>query len=283
MSHSLPLQFFWDTKTKRKGRSRFNLLLLEHGEYYLEDFSALYFPLSLTTSSISFNEIITDANKIQGRLKLCSRSLVFEPNDVRYPLMKFPYKGLPSHTPVSEWCMENRRHHHALSTSVTGFFTFNCMSYFEMKGNDKVGPYKVLDSPPSEHGYPFIIALVHADMHMFLLKVEQLRHVWGIGVKQGQIYFAPAQLNNIGDEGEGTKEYYDYKKILYVYKKQYLLCARGLEIVCGGGISVYFIFDTSTQRDQVYSVLARALDNFSYLMLINYTASRSLNDLTQYP
>lgn len=41
-----PLSFFWQEKqAKNRVRSRFNLLLLEYGEYFLQDYSAYSFPL----------------------------------------------------------------------------------------------------------------------------------------------------------------------------------------------------------------------------------------------
>ena len=50
--------------TRRRGTSRFSLYLLEHGELFLYDFGGT----------------LDDA---RGRLRCCSRSLVFEPADAR--------------------------------------------------------------------------------------------------------------------------------------------------------------------------------------------------------
>lgn len=58
------------------------MLLLEPGEIYFEDFSC-------TMSECAF--IIKDKSQ-QGRLKLCSKSLVFEPRDWTYPLIKLHFK-----------------------------------------------------------------------------------------------------------------------------------------------------------------------------------------------
>ncbi|KAI9565432.1 hypothetical protein GHT06_009224 [Daphnia sinensis] len=58
--------------------SRFSLLLLEPGEIYFEDFSVTY-TCSTQDSSIPPQ---------RGRLRLCSKSAMFEPTDVKHPILK---------------------------------------------------------------------------------------------------------------------------------------------------------------------------------------------------
>lgn len=190
------VQFFWDRKNRKLNRSRFNLLLLEHGEYFLEDFSAFLFPLPGHLTDLSHLFEIKDV-KIQGRIKLCSRCMLFEPNDVRYPLMKFPFRNMPSASDAQQFHLK-REEAANLSVQVTGFFTFLITSYLEMKANDKIGPYQVMDGEPGASasaasaaasgaagGYRMLFALVHADLSLFLVKIEQLRHVASISVQQG--------------------------------------------------------------------------------------------------
>lgn len=186
------IKFFWDKKNKKQ-RSRFNLLLLEYGEYFLEDLSAYLFPVP--TDDLSQHFEVKDGLKIQGRLKLCTRSLVFEPSDIRKPIMKFPYKTMSSSLEVFQLKeMEKAQ----LSVELAGFFTFLCQSYFEMKVNNKVAPYKLIDSSVSNASdfgvgeeeskaarYRILIALVHSDLSSFLVKVEQFRHIQSVAKKQG--------------------------------------------------------------------------------------------------
>ena len=79
----MDIQFFWERKGKKPNvKSRFNLLLLEHGESFIEDVSVCLYPIPddydlYDRHNKSFETF--DAIKIQGRLKLCSRSLIFEP------------------------------------------------------------------------------------------------------------------------------------------------------------------------------------------------------------
>lgn len=60
--------FFWDKKAS-KHRSRFNLLLLEYGEYLLEDLSAFYFPIPTHDLSTAFE--VKDSLKIQVVFRIC--------------------------------------------------------------------------------------------------------------------------------------------------------------------------------------------------------------------
>ncbi|XP_045767552.1 protein FAN-like [Maniola jurtina] len=63
-------------------KTRFSMLLLEPGEIYFEDYSC------------SMNTVNSQGTKDakQGRLKLCSKSLVFEPREWDYPLIKLHFK-----------------------------------------------------------------------------------------------------------------------------------------------------------------------------------------------
>lgn len=56
------------------------MLLLEPGEIYFEDYSC------------TMSDISNLSNTIQGRLKLCSKSLIFEPREWIYPLIKLYFK-----------------------------------------------------------------------------------------------------------------------------------------------------------------------------------------------
>lgn len=64
------------------------MLLLEPGEIYFEDYSC-----SLSTEN--------NGNVKQGRLKLCSKSLVFEPREWVYPLIKMQFKDCADITIVN--------------------------------------------------------------------------------------------------------------------------------------------------------------------------------------
>lgn len=171
----MSIQFFWDKKQKKTNRSRFNLLLLEYGEYYLEDFSAYQFAIPAGDQSRKAMELNEDL-KVQGRLKMSTRSIVFEPNEIRYPLLRFPYKNMI--TNLEEISPSNYR----FSMQITGLFTFCCNQFIEMKANNKIGPFKVVELPKSvamdeSSAFRFVFALVHSPLAEFQTKVEQFRHI----------------------------------------------------------------------------------------------------------
>ncbi|XP_077865319.1 protein FAN-like [Saccoglossus kowalevskii] len=72
---------------------RFSLLLLEPGEIYFEDFSVFYYPQGLP-------EAEAIKRKVRGRLKTCSKSILFDPQDMSYPIIKFPMRDTVR---IEEW------------------------------------------------------------------------------------------------------------------------------------------------------------------------------------
>lgn len=61
---------------------RFNLLLLEDGELFFEDYAAiLHMPGQ-------------NRKQLPGRLKVASKNLIFEPDSWQYPIFRFPYRDM---------------------------------------------------------------------------------------------------------------------------------------------------------------------------------------------
>ena len=71
-------------------RHRFSLLHLDEGEDYVGDFVGLCkaptgaLPLQLENNSAQAH------GKLRGRIRLLSRSLLFDPDDIAVPMIKFP-------------------------------------------------------------------------------------------------------------------------------------------------------------------------------------------------
>lgn len=77
-------------ETDTLGQERFSLLLLEPGEIYFEDFSVYYYPDGRVDGG-------SESNRQQrGHLKVCSKSVVFVPKDIEWPILKFPMKNVQS-------------------------------------------------------------------------------------------------------------------------------------------------------------------------------------------
>lgn len=171
-------QYFW-RKPRIASRGRFNLLLLEYGEIFYENLSVFKYPLP--TDKLRFAEC--DALKVKGRLHICSRSIIFEPLDVKLPLLKFPFKSITCDLEALRLKPDE-----VLQCSITpsGFAMFRCSGFFEMKDNDKVGPYKYVDSSQGQlqndaakaafKESSFVFALVHTDINAFFSTIQRLRN-----------------------------------------------------------------------------------------------------------
>ncbi|XP_072169728.1 protein FAN-like [Diadema setosum] len=111
-------------------KERFSLLLLDPGEIYFEDFSVYYYLTGL--KDVSEEEAMQ--RRCRGRLKICSKSIVFDPQDVSYPIIKFP---LRSCVKVEEWTpplifkIGSKRDTLVIHTKQT----------IEMKAGNEIGPY----------------------------------------------------------------------------------------------------------------------------------------------
>uniref|UniRef100_A0A131Z2H8 Factor associated with neutral sphingomyelinase activation n=1 Tax=Rhipicephalus appendiculatus TaxID=34631 RepID=A0A131Z2H8_RHIAP len=62
---------------------RFSLLLLEPGEIYFKDYSVYLYPDNV-------KEAEAQRRRQKGRLKVCSKSILFVPEDINHPILKFP-------------------------------------------------------------------------------------------------------------------------------------------------------------------------------------------------
>ncbi|XP_058126854.1 protein FAN-like [Anopheles ziemanni] len=106
--------------------ARFSLLLLEPGEIYFEDFSV---DMVKQEQAMELDEEI----RMSGRLKMCSKSLVFEAkNSGLLPLVKIMYKD----------CISISRHENNKSgNSDISQLLIRCRQYIEMLSENTIQPY----------------------------------------------------------------------------------------------------------------------------------------------
>lgn len=165
------MQFFWEKPTK-KSRTRFNLLLLEYGEIFLEDISVYHFPHVPSNWNDQHHVDKCESLKQQGRLKICSKSLIFEPAEKRLPILRFPFKSI-----VGNLSEPNPRLRHDV-------FTFTFKNYIEMKANDRIGPYKSVDCNKDDYDSNSLsnghicIVLVHSELQSVINKIDLLRRAF---------------------------------------------------------------------------------------------------------
>ncbi|XP_067007294.2 protein FAN isoform X2 [Anabrus simplex] len=108
-------------------KDRFSLLLLEPGEIYFEDFSAFLFPINATEDDF-------EKKKELGRLKMCSKSIVFDPKDILKPIIKIPLKDCSK---IFEWTGELLSKVSPQSNAIA----VDCNQYVEMLEGNVLAPY----------------------------------------------------------------------------------------------------------------------------------------------
>lgn len=82
-------------------------------------------------------------NQTEGRLRLCSRSIVFEPRHSSKGIIRIPFRyvaGCPSLVQGVSSGMDGR-------DSSGMFLTFSSSRHFVMKANNAIGPYEQIQSP----------------------------------------------------------------------------------------------------------------------------------------
>lgn len=254
------------------------MLLLEPGEIYFEDYSC----------------IITQQNSLksdyfrEGRLKLCSKSLLFEPRDWTYPLIKLQFRD------CVELCLVD-------STERNNVIVVKVKQYAEMLEENILAPYKffyekkdfyiffdfasaeeclgqmqqllrasTLHAP--EHNSMVATILHSRYMRMKFdpvmmddfteeivceLQAEKIsplvRHQGKLALTPTTIYFQP--FSNIESIPILKIKFKNLKRI---YKRRFLLRQVGLEIYSTEESSVphiYLTFENEYERNRIYQIL----------------------------
>lgn len=99
-------------------------MLLEPGEIYFEDFSASLFPSNARQENF-------ETFRQQGRIKLCSRSLVFDPQDFNQPIIKIPLQD----------CNSIRRGKRSWIGEEDNVIQIECSNHVEILQNNVIAPY----------------------------------------------------------------------------------------------------------------------------------------------
>lgn len=154
---------------------RFSSLLLEHGELIVQDWAvALSSAPVLKSTRQHVNNNTTKHNKqqqlsrsgsrrkkrndilqqqrqkstslqmMQGRLHLCTQSLVFEPLDVMRPILRFPFGKmplLPHEVTPSSTTDDNVEE----SYEIPLIIRFESARHIRIKENNVIGPFEVID------------------------------------------------------------------------------------------------------------------------------------------
>lgn len=127
--------------------------MLESGEIYFEDFSAVLIKPDTTPKTY-------DTKKQDGRLKMCSKSLVFEPQEISKPILKIPLKDCLI---LEQWKGT------AKFLETNNVLCVKTNVYIEMLEGNTTAPYKFC-----EHGQ-FLFLLRYAKIEDCLNQICQLQ------------------------------------------------------------------------------------------------------------
>lgn len=129
-------------ETDTLAQERFSLLLLDPSEIYFEDFGVFYYPAGLSAQQ-AINK------KQKGHLKLCSKSIVFVPREIQFPILKFPLKFVEN---VEEW-------NGGLFSKVERAVKITTKQTVEMKEKNIIAPF-IFKKVETQHIFSFIYAAV---------------------------------------------------------------------------------------------------------------------------
>ncbi|CAK1544164.1 unnamed protein product [Leptosia nina] len=261
-------------------KSRFSMLFLEPGEIYFEDYSC-----SMLCDNDSDKQ--SKDSSIQGRLKLCSKSLVFEPRDWSSPLIKLHLKECKNITEID-------------SCDKRNVIRLEMIQYCEMLEDNVLAPYKfIYENKDFYFSLDFVsvdeclrqmlqlhrASTLHAPEHNTMIatilhsrymrmvfdpvmmddyteeilceyQVEKIlplvRHQGRLAVTPTTLYFQP--FSNI--EGSPILKI-KFEHVKKMYKRRFLLRQVGLEIYCeNSSVShVYLAFQSNEERNRLYNVL----------------------------
>uniref|UniRef100_A0A4W6BZ08 Neutral sphingomyelinase activation associated factor n=1 Tax=Lates calcarifer TaxID=8187 RepID=A0A4W6BZ08_LATCA len=277
-------------KTHERTKERFSLLLLDLEEYYFEQHTAYH----VTSSS-------KKERKIRGSFKVCSRSIIFDPEDLTEPILKVCY----SHTYVSKkmtfqlevWSktedvVQTLLQLHRASCleklgDQTAMIAANLQSRLARSSFDKNCFQNVAERPHMECAVEMVLPLVSNPGH--------------VCITDENLYFQP--LNGYPEHVIQIK----LNRVRRIYKRRHGLRPLGLEVFCTENdfcSDIYLKFYNTADRDEIYYYIATFLENhmtehtaesymlqwqrghlsnYQYLLHLNNLADRSCNDLSQYP
>ncbi|XP_076470367.1 protein FAN-like [Babylonia areolata] len=180
-------------ETDTLGQERFSLLLLEPGEIYFEDFSVYYFPDGDLDNP-------APNRQQQGHLKVCSKSVVFVPKQIQWPIIKFPMRNVEK---IEE-------HEPGLLSKAANALRIATSQHVEMKAKNIVAPF-VFKKVKKAHLFTLNYASVDdalgpmcqihrastltcADQEVMLQQSCWPRTTWRLCAQQRAICYGPLQI-----------------------------------------------------------------------------------------
>lgn len=185
------------THSSSTSSSRFSLILLEPGEIYFEDYLVYYHELKCPFTSTNLEQqnyqfsnnqqqtLINDEQsikKLKGNIKICSKSIVFDPIDLNYPLIKFQYKSIDKIEQFdSNEDTDLIEDIYSTTTTTTTVakkiisnkltekcFAISTKQIIKCKSNNKIGPYTSVkrENLNDKHYFQFIFTSVNDSLDL---------------------------------------------------------------------------------------------------------------------
>lgn len=255
---------------------RFNLLIMEEGEDYIADVAA--------TMALTRRNQVAES---KGRLRICSKSLIFQPEDVAASIIKFPYRHMQKiEGETSGFCIECE-HFVQVATKTGGTETRIVAPFSILKSKFKpsfhvhyanAAEYQQLAQrlrcaasmsfSDGQLEVRQILSEVTADVRfdvsrlghretallpggLWVRQVEPLLEVRGLlQLSNEAIYFQP----HPNFSSEPVKQV-PLSDVLHVFRRVYGVQAKALEIITVHGGCLYLCFEAHHQCDQVEELL----------------------------
>ncbi|XP_054707013.1 LOW QUALITY PROTEIN: protein FAN-like [Uloborus diversus] len=265
---------------------RFSLLLLEPGEIYFEDYGCVCY-------RGADGENDAHARSSKGRLKVCSKSILFDPKDVLQPILKFPLRD----------CQTIERWQGSLMSKIDkgNVIYIECDQVIEMLEGNIIAPYtfrreksrfrfalqyvtasacvarisqlKRASMLPSADQAVMISAIVNCrqgsvkfdtswleDLHETILLETTSNKITPLVVNPGRLLLTTSRLyfqpyNNAEPWPVLKIKLSNIKRVI---KRRFLLKQVGLELYCSKQSAVqhlFLSFKNQTERDVLFSKL----------------------------
>uniref|UniRef100_A0A8C2F340 Neutral sphingomyelinase (N-SMase) activation associated factor n=1 Tax=Cyprinus carpio TaxID=7962 RepID=A0A8C2F340_CYPCA len=271
---------------------RFSLLLLDLEEHYFEQHTAY----NLTARGPEANR------RTSGSLKICSKSIIFEPDDAVKPILKIYL--IKEENMVAPYKYERGEKRVTFQLEVPGktedivqiLLQLHRASCLDKLGDQTAMVAAILQSRLArtcfdKNSFQHVTENPHMECvaEMVSPLVTNAGHVC---ITDCNLYFQP--MNS-------------YPMHSYVNLCVFTVCVKGLEVFCTENdlcSDIYLKFYSTKERDELYYYIATFLENhiaectaesymlqwqrghisnYQYLLHLNNLADRSVNDLSQYP
>uniref|UniRef100_A0A3Q4AQV8 Uncharacterized protein n=1 Tax=Mola mola TaxID=94237 RepID=A0A3Q4AQV8_MOLML len=262
-------------------------------EYYFEQHTAHH----VTSSSRKERK-----RKIRGSLKVCSKSVIFDPDDLAEPILKVCLKNICYVIYIKESNVIAPYRNERVSQLKLGLHRAFCL---EKLGDQTAMIAANLQSRLARSSFDKnCFQSVAEKLHMECAAEMVLPLVCNPGhvcITDESLYFQP--LNGYPEQVIQIKLH----SVRRIYKRRHGLRPLGLEVFCTEidfCSDIYLKFYSTTDRDEIYYYIATFLENhmtehtaesymlqwqrghlsnYQYLLHLNNLADRSCNDLSQYP